>query len=284
MAEEVDRDQLLQGAAQQAMKWQFRTWGFGESIALRGLLAASHRLDEREFLGFARGLVAGWLHRAARPSFEDHAAPGLELLLLYALTGEQDYLTAASHLAKLALHFPRGASGIRLHRPDLAGWSSQIWVDCLHIDPPFLAEFGLLTGESIWLDEAEDMLRRYAQLLQDEVTGLFWHGHEEHTGRNGRIWARGNGWALLGLVETVPTLERAGRDTRNIRSVLLRLARGLDSFQAPSGLWHTVINAPETYEESTLAVMVAYAFSRAFRSGLLPRTEFASCARRAESA
>jgi unsaturated rhamnogalacturonyl hydrolase len=276
--------QLLRIVARQAMRWHFRTWGFGESIALRGMLAAFRSLDELEYLGFVEGLMRGWLRKGSSLSFEDHAAPGLELLSLHAITADEDYLAAAAHLAQLALRFPRGASGVRLHRPDLAGWNSQIWVDCLHVDPPFLAEFGLLTRESKWLEEAEEMLVRYAALLQDEATGFFWHGHEEHAGRNGQPWARGNGWALLGLVETIPSLEKAGRNTAALRSILLLLAQGLSSLQAPSGLWHTVVTAPETYEESTLAAMVAYAFPLAFRSGLLTAGEFGICASRARLA
>jgi unsaturated rhamnogalacturonyl hydrolase len=284
MTVEDQRDRLLRAAAEQTMKWHFRTWAFGESIALRGLLAASRRLGERRFLGFAEGLVRGWIRRASCASFEDHAAPGLELLSLHAMTGDRDYLSAALQLAQLVVRFPRAISGVRLHRPDLAGWNSQIWVDCLHLDPPFLSELGLLTGTSIWIEEAEQMLRSYSRLLQDDSTGLFWHGHEEHAGRNGQPWARGNGWALLGLVETIPTLEKAGRDTTDFRASLLRLARGLRDLQTPAGLWHTALNAIETYEESTLATIAAYAFPHAFRSGLLPFEEFAACSRLAERA
>jgi unsaturated rhamnogalacturonyl hydrolase len=275
---------LLRAAAQRTMRWDFRVWGFGESIALRGLLAAFNVLQDREFLGFVEGVMRSWTRRAVNLTYEDHAAPGFELLEVYDLTGDRDYLEAAQTLAQLCLRFPVGAAGCRLHRPNLSGWSRQIWVDCLHIDPPFLARLGAITRDIRWIEEAEQMLLAYSRLLQEPDSGLFWHGYEMNAGRNGQPWARGNGWALLGLVETIPALDRAQRDTSKFREIARSLARGLQRHQSASGLWHTVVTEPDTYEESTLAVAVAYGFAQAFESGVLCREEFAACEQRARKA
>jgi unsaturated rhamnogalacturonyl hydrolase len=275
---------LLCTAARRTARWDFRLWGFGESIALRGLLAAFNVLQDREFLGFVEGVIRSWTRRTANLTYEDHAAPGFELLEVYDLTGDTDYFEAAGALAQLCLRFPEGAAGCRLHRPDFSGWSRQIWVDCLHVDPAFLARFGVLTRDIRWIEEAEQMLLGYARLLQETSNGLFWHGYEMNAGRNGQPWARGNGWALLGLVETIPTLDQAGRDTSRFREITQSLARGLQRYQSATGLWHTIVTEPSTYEESTLAVAVAYAFEHAFNSGVLCREEFRACQQQARNA
>jgi unsaturated rhamnogalacturonyl hydrolase len=275
---------LLRTAAEKTMRWNFRLWGFGESVALRGLLLASVSITEPRYLAFAEGLIRGWLRRASRLSYEDHAAPGFELLELFARTRQDEYLRAAKDLAQLIDRFPESRAGCRYHRPDLSGWNHQVWVDCLHVDPPFLARLGVHIREERWLVEAESMLLNYAQLLQDIETGLFWHGYEEHAGRNGQVWARGNAWALLGLVETIPFLDQVGHDTSALRDILRRLAGGLESHQCASGFWHTVVTEKSTYEESTLAAGVAYGFELAFRRGILDRTRFADCAKKARSA
>jgi unsaturated rhamnogalacturonyl hydrolase len=275
---------LVRTAAEKTMRWNFRLWGFGESVALRGLLLASVSIAEPRYLAFAEGLIRGWLRRLSRLSYEDHAAPGFELLELFERTGQDEYLCAAKDLAQLIDRFPESRAGCRYHRPDLSGWNRQVWVDCLHVDPPFLARLGVLIREERWLVEAESMLLNYAQLLQDAETGLFWHGYEEHAGRNGQVWARGNAWALLGLVETIPFLEQAGHDTSALRDILRRLAGGLDRHQCASGFWHTVVTEKSTYEESTLAAGVAYGFELAFRRGLLDRNRFEHCVKKARSA
>ena len=275
---------LLRIAARRTLRWDFRIWGFGESIALRGLLAAFKVLQDREFLGFVEGVIRSWTRRTANLTHADHAAPGFELLEVYDLTGDTDYFDAAGALAQLWLRFPEGAAACRLHRPDLSGWSRQIWVDCLHVDPAFLARLGVLTRDIRWIEEAEQMLLVYARLLQETSNGLFWHGYEMNAGRNGQTWARGNGWALLGLVDTIPTLDRAQRDTSRLREITQSLARGLERYQSSTGLWHTVVTEPGTYEESTLAVAVAYAFERAFDTGVLCREEFCACQQHARNA
>jgi hypothetical protein len=75
-------------------------------------------------------------------------------------------------------------------------------------EPPFLALLGRVTENCEFFDQAASEILGYARLLQDEETGLFFHGFEEACGRNGQIWARGNGWALMGLVEVLKLLPK----------------------------------------------------------------------------
>jgi unsaturated rhamnogalacturonyl hydrolase len=280
----MNQASLLERVALRTMRLKFRLWGFGESIAARGLLQAADRLEDARFSAFVEGLVRAWLLRSVRLNYEDHAAPGLELLMLQDRRPDSEYLEAALRLGAMVNMFPMGAAGCRYHRPDLSGWNRQIWVDCLHVDPPFLAELGKRQQNASLLGEAEAMLKSYARLLQDESSGLFWHGYEEFAGRNGQAWARGNAWALLGLAESIPTLKSAGSDTTKLEQILTNLAAGLRQTQCGSGLWHTIVTDPDTYEESTLAAAVAHGFEHCFRRGLLMRTEFGDCASRARAA
>src|SRR6185312_11765565 len=105
-----------------------------------------------------------------------------------------------------ALHarFP-AHDGIPLHRPDQPGLRRQIWVDCMHIDGPFLARLGRVTGEPEYCDQAANAILSYARRLQ-QPGGLFRHGWEADCGPNGQLWARGNGWALTGMIDTVENL------------------------------------------------------------------------------
>ena len=54
--------------------------------------------------------------------------------------------------------------------------------------------------------------------------------------------------------------------------------------QHPSGLWHTVINDPATYLESTLATMAAYAVREGMNHGVLDASRHAEMERRARVA
>ncbi len=261
--------ELIAKVCAKTMQWRFRMWGFGEAVALRGLLAAFRRTGDCEPLGFVKALLRCYLGRRVGTSFEEHIAPGRELLLLYELTGEEEFLCAAGQLAALHASFPKNPQGARLHRPDLQGWRSQIWVDCMDAEPPFLASLGRLSGNAECTDRAAEEIAAYARLLQDPDTGLFFHGYEEACGRNGQLWARGNGWALMGLVETLANLPPDHPRFGELRARLNTLCVALARCQRPDGFWNTVIADDRTAGESTLAAMVACALPRAFASGLV---------------
>jgi unsaturated rhamnogalacturonyl hydrolase len=243
----------IRRAAQHLLAYGFRNWGFGEGIAIRALLE-THDLTHE---GFVRGLFASWLGRGGAKSFEDHVAPGLELLMLYERTRDPALLDAARRLARLHATFPV-CNGVCLHRPDLPGMKGQIWVDCMHIDGPFFARLGRVTGEEQHFDQAANQVLSYARVLQ-APNGLFRHGWETACGPNGQLWARGNGWALTGMVDTLSELPPAHPACTEIRQRLGALVGALREYQTAEGLWHTVLNDESTYLETTLAAMVAYA-------------------------
>jgi unsaturated rhamnogalacturonyl hydrolase len=266
------------------MRWNFRMWGFGEAVALRGLLRASCITGDAEPLGYVKALLRAYAGSGVARSSEEHVAPGAELLLLYEQTGEDILLEAAKRLADMHRSFPTNAHGARLHRCDLPGWRRQIWVDCMDAEAPFVARLGRISGEEKYFTQAAEELCAYSRLLQDENTALFYHGYEDQCGRNGHLWARGNGWALMGLVETLMELPAGHQGRDELRERLLELCHALAAHQQEDGLWHTVIDHKETYLESTLAVMVAVALRMAFENRLLEEEEFGECEKLARSA
>ena len=279
---------ILPRVADCTMRWPFRMWGFGEGIALRGLLAAYRATRQAEYYGFVRALLRAYLARGVAKTNEEHVAPGTELLLLFEETGETDLLTAAQKLAALNALFPANKFGARMHRPDMPGWRKQLWVDCLDVDAPFLVRLGRITDDAGYIEQGLGEILGYTRALQvettDEDAGLFWHGYEMDCGNNGQLWARGNGWALMGLVETLKLLPQSSVARQELGERLWRLCHALKRHQHHDGLWHTVITQTETYLESTLAVMAAFALREAFAAGLLSEDEFGEMERNARAA
>lgn len=270
-------------AANAAMQWNYRVWGFGEEIALSGLLSAGDRLGDPAPQAFVHGLMRAWLGRGVARTNEDHIAPGQILIAMHARTGDERFLNAARALAALNAGFPQGPFGARCHRGDIAGWRHQIWVDCMDVDGPFLAALAQATGEHHYYDHAVAELLGYARTLQTE-DGLLHHGFERDAGRNGQRWARGNGWALIGLVDTLVLLPDSHPACAELRQRAASLVDALAKAQHESGLWHTVIDDPETYLESTLAAMSAYALRKAFAHDVLDRGRYDAVERRARAA
>jgi unsaturated rhamnogalacturonyl hydrolase len=263
-----DRD-LLARVAATTMRWNFRLWGFGEAIALRGLLEAGDVLGDAALASYVHALMRGWLGRGVVRSNEDHVAPGRELLAIWERERDPAMLDAARALAALNASFPIGAKGARCHRPDTPGWRHQIWVDCMDVDGPFLVRLGTTIGEQRYIDQGAAELLGYARTLQDEASGLLRHGHEKYAGVNGAFWARGNGWALMGLIETLEALPRAHPAFAELRQRLAGLVDALAGRQHADGLFHTVLTDDATYLETTLAAMLAASLPLAIEHGLV---------------
>lgn len=274
---------ILKAAADIAMRWNFRVWGFGEAIALRGLIRAGDALGDAAPLGFAHGVLRSWLGRGVGRTNEDHVGAGRELLEFHRRTRDPLFLEAARQLAALHAGFPAGPNGARYHRSDTPGWRWQIWVDCMDVDGPFLAALAAATGQQSYFDQAAAELLGYARTLQSDG-GLLSHGFERDCGRNGTLWARGNGWALMGLVDTLSLLPRTHPHWEQLQQRTALLADALAIAQHRSGLWHTVIDDPATYLESTLAAMAAYALRQAFKHDVLDAARYAEMERNARAA
>jgi len=270
MAEGDELSRLITTIAAATTRYPFKVWGFGESIAMHGLLGAGDAGRE-----FAARLLCGWACQA-RPLAQNpltHVAPGVPALVLYRVARDEALLKRCIELAGVLEAMPRGQHGARIHRPDLPGWEHEVWVDCMHLDGPFLVALGRELGEQRWFDLGVDLLLSHARVLQDGRSGLFSHGFDDAAGlANGVFWGRGQCWALVGLVDTLRELSGAGHsDELELRDRLSSLVAGLDATEA-DGRWHTVVNHSKTYLEASVGAFVAHGVFEAIDCGLVDAT------------
>ncbi|HEV2325707.1 MAG TPA: glycoside hydrolase family 88 protein [Terracidiphilus sp.] len=247
--------------------YRYKVWGYGEWIALEGLLAAARLCEHSRYMGFVEGLIAGWISKRTELIPADHVAPGVALVELYKLTGREMYLDRALALAKLLLDSPRSSRGARLLRPDA---NRHIYVDCLYSDPPLFCRLGLITGEKEWFDVAASYAQEFWDVLVDGRMPLLYHGYsEDSSGPIGLLWGRGAGWALLGLVDTLADMPESAKGRDTLLANLKAMAGALRELQAADGAWHTVLDHPETYLENSIACFACAGFLKGMRTGLL---------------
>jgi len=262
---------LATAATARALAYPYRVWGFGEDIALRALLEVRELTGDERPAAFVHDLVSGWSRRRHRLGPADHVAPGVPLLLLHAAHGDDDLFATALDLGHLLASFPR-VDGVALHRRDLDAWCDTIWVDCMALDAPFLTALGRATGADAWTALGVDQLLAYARVLRDPDTGLFHHGYDVAAKRRSACrWARGNGWALHGLVDTLEALAPAHPARDEVAGIVRALLAALASRQDASGLWRTVLDDPSTPLENSTAAMFASAALKARRLEFVAR-------------
>jgi rhamnogalacturonyl hydrolase YesR len=257
----------IERIAEATTRSRYKVWGFGESVAMEGLIAAGGRFRE-----FARDTIETWA-RTAGPLRDEplaHVTPGVPLLLLHEERPDPVLWGRILELESVLTDAERGMAGARIHRPDLVGWEHEVWVDCMHLDGPFLALLGHRTNDPARFELAVELLLTHARVLQDEASGLFSHGFDDATGKPNRVhWGRGQGWALLGLVDTLHLLPEGITGKAEIRERLVALVDVLARWEQEPGRWSTVVDRPETYREASVGAFVALGIQRAMRWGFV---------------
>lgn len=270
LADPAGGSNLASAAVEQLLTYPYKVWGYGEDIALRAMLDVHEVTGDTRAADFVESLVAAWSSRRPAIAAADHVAPGVPLLMLYERFGHDHLLDTAVRLGRLHTGF-REVDGPTLHREDLAEWRSTIWVDCMAMDAPFLVLLARTTGERAWEDHGVAQLQAYAHALRDPEQGWFHHGFDVATGlRSPCAWARGNGWALHGLVDTVAMLAPAHHARASLMAIIADLLAALTASQdADSGYWHTVLDDASTPLEHSTAPLFASAALKARRLGLV---------------
>ena len=147
----------------------------------------------------------------------------------------------------------------------------SLWTDDFYMGVSFLAQMGRLTGERRYWDDAVKQIVQGSARLFDDAQGLYDHGWSANTdGYDPRFyWGRANGWAALAMTELLAELpaDFSGRD--RVLHYYRQLMRGVVEQQDPSGLWHNVLDRPQTYLETSASSMFVYALARGVNEGWL---------------
>ena len=121
-----------------------------------------------------------------------------------------------------------------------------------------------LTQEAQYLDILTNFL---VEMDTQQISGLFWHDRDTPF-----YWGRGNGFAVLGLAETLTYLPQSHPLYADILLMYQKLLNGLLKYQDRSGCYHQVITLPGSYQELTSSSMIGYGVARGIKLGLLDQS------------
>ncbi len=150
---------------------------------------------------------------------------------------------------------------------------NSVWLDDLYMSVPCLAQMGRLTGERRYFDDAARQILQFHSRMFVRENGLWMHGWvQEMSPHPAFHWARANGWALMAMVELLSELPEDHPGRTNLLTILEAHASALRRLQAPSGLWHQLLDRPDSYEETSSSAMYVFAIARAINNGWLSAT------------
>ncbi|MFC3798457.1 glycoside hydrolase family 105 protein [Cohnella sp. GCM10012308] len=148
----------------------------------------------------------------------------------------------------------------------------QVWADTIFMAVLFLAKLTRLSGDAAYVREALRQLELHLEVLQDAETGVLFHGYDCATGDHlsGARWTRGNAWLAVGTPMIVEEARKVGVPAS--AAVLNRydtLVRNIVKYQATNGLWHTVMDRPSFYQETSGSAGIACGIAKAVKLGLV---------------
>ena len=154
--------------------------------------------------------------------------------------------------------------------PSHSEMSDAVFMAC-----PILAQAGRLTGD----DKYFQMSLKHLQFMLK--LNLRADGIHRHSPLDETAWGRGNGFPALGATLALDEFPAAHPGRDEFLSTLRNHLRALQKHQDVTGMWHQVVDHPESYREFTATSMITFAMIRGVRRGWLDRAEFEPSIQRA---
>jgi len=197
-------------------------------------------------------------------------SPFLTLAYRYEETGNAAWRPYLERWAEWVMYeMPRTDKGAMQHIVYNNENHQQMWDDTLMMSVLPLAKIGKLLDRPEFVEEATYQFLMHVQYLMDRETGLWFHGwtFDGHHNFAQARWARGNSWLTIAIPEFLELVDLPENNAtrRYLLQVLESQVSALAKCQDDSGLWHTLLDDPHSYLESSATAGFAYGILKAVR-------------------
>ena len=270
-------------------------WDWPQGVGLYGLLKLQRFYGDNRYLEFFDSWFENNLKKGLPSKNINTTAPYLVLAeLLDDLKNPEYEKLCLDHAHWLMTGLPKTKEGGFQHvvtaigdRDGILLNEGEMWIDTLFMAVLFLNKMGHRFQNQEWIGEALHQVLLHIKYLYDKHTGLFYHGWSFLLNNNfgGVFWCRGNSWFTYGILEFIESYE--GTLDHGLLTYLTDTFKAqvnaLIGLQAPSGLWHTVLTDPSSYEEVSGSGAIAGGILKGIKMGILDESYY-DCADRAVKA
>jgi unsaturated rhamnogalacturonyl hydrolase len=228
-------------------------------------LTGDTTLKEALIRRFDRFLEPGGTNLISRQRHVDHTIFGIVPLELYLQTKDEKYLHLGKMLADRQWELPTSGG--------LSG-ETRFWIDDMYMITILQVQAFRATGDPVYLDRAALEMVAYLEKLQ-RPNGLFYHGPNFPF-----FWGRGNGWVAAGMTELLRFLPEKHPQRDRVLQGYYQMMAALLKYQAANGMWHQLLDGPDSYQESSCTAMFTYAMITGVKRGWLPAPTYAAAARK----
>ncbi|EOC1471589.1 glycoside hydrolase family 88 protein [Cronobacter turicensis] len=245
-------------------------WEWTHGVGLYGIYQYYRQTGDDRMRAVIDDWFAARFAEGATTKNVNTMAPFLTLAYRYEETRDAALLPWLETWAEWAMYeMPRTDHGGMQHITLAEENHQQMWDDTLMMTVLPLAKIGKLLGRHEYVDEAVYQFLLHVENLMDRETGLWFHGWNYegcHNFANAR-WARGNSWVTIVIPDFLELMDWPERHPvrRYLTQVLERQAAALAACQDESGLWHTLLDDPDSYLEASATAGFACGLLKAVR-------------------
>ena len=268
-------------------------WSYDMGVVLEGAAQVWRNTGNGDYFKYIQSSMDAYVDKTGiirtykREDFNiDNIKNGRSLLLLYKVTGQQKYLTAATHLYNQLQQQPRTKAGGFWHKKI---YPNQMWLDGLYMGEPFYAEYAALMKKDSAFNDIANQFILMEKVSRDTKTGLLYHGYDESrlekwadptTGKSPNFWGRAMGWYIMALVDVLDNFPKNHPKRAELIAILNRTAIATVKYQdSKSGVWFDIMDMPTrkgNYLESSASSMFVYGLAKGVRKGYLPQSFMAA--------
>lgn len=242
------------------------TWDWPCGVAYYGVSEAYEKTGKEEYLKLLKDRVDELIDLGLPKVWTVNAcAMGHCLITLYEATGEQRYwdilMSKVDYIRNDALRF---GDHVLQHTVSANNdFPEQAWADTLFMAAFVLLRVGVKLKDEDMINDALNQWYWHIKYLQNPGNGLYYHGYNNITKdhMSGIYWGRANAWAAYTMSQVGGRLPECYLYPKymDVAGSLNEQLSALKVLQTENGLWRTVLDDPESYEEISASAGIAAA-------------------------
>lgn len=247
-------------------------WEWPQGVGLYGLYKYYLDTKRPDILDFLLDWYKQRIEEGLPEKNVNTMSPMLSLIGLCELTEQPQFLELCSEWsAWIMKDMLRTGDGALQHMITGDPNDGQILIDTLFMTCLFLTKAGQVLNRPDYAEEAKRQFLIHIKYLYDTSCGLFYHGWDFNGMHNyGAVhWARGNSWYTCGLVDFLEMAEIEPGLKQYLLDTFTAQVTALKQHQHESGLWHTIIDDPTSYLETSATAAFGYGILKGVRMGYL---------------
>lgn len=251
---------------------RYQYWEWTQGVGLYGLWKLFAKTKETRYLNILVKFFDNQLDIGFPALNVNTITPFLTMSYVGEYLGSEKYLAPCRESAAwIMAHFPRTQEGGFQHMTSDTLNDQELWDDTLFMTVLFLANMGRIEGKQVYIDEAQYQFLLHAKYLADPKTGLWYHGWTFNGYHNfaGAFWGRGNCWVTIAIPEFLHMVNCDASVRIELIRILHEQIRALCRYQDATGMWHTLIDDPDSYVESSATCGFGYGILKAVHTGLV---------------